>query len=145
MVNKFIMKKLLIILFSLGIGFGASAQHGGHIAGGGVHYSRPRIIIGGGAYLPLSPYMGYGFGYNPLFGYGYPYNQGYRSSRPTKLDLQIEDIKNDYKDRIWSAKHDDTLSRKERKAKVHELKHERDDAITDAKRNYYKTKSDYKS
>lgn len=94
------MKKLLIILFSLGVGFGASAQYHGRIAGGGVHYSRPRIIIGGGAYLPVTPYLGYGFGYNPLYG-GYPYSPGYRyNGRPTKLDLQVEDIRNDYKDRI---------------------------------------------
>lgn len=138
------MKKILIILFSLGVGFGASAQYHGRIAGGGAHYVRPQVIIGGGGYLPLSPYLGYGFGYNPLF--GSPYSQGYRyNNRPSKLDLQVEDIKNDYKDRIWSAKHDDSLSRKERRNKVHELKHERDNAVTDAKRNYYKTRSDYRS
>ncbi len=138
------MKKLLVILFALGFGFGASAQYhgGGHIAVA-PRVIRPRVIIGG--YAPITPYLGYGFGsgYNPYF--GYPYGPSYRSSRPTKLDLQIEDIKNDYKDRIWSAKHDDSLSRKDRKAKVHELKHERDDAIIDAKRNYYKTSLNYRS
>ena len=126
------MKKLLIILFSVGLALGATAQ--GH-GGGGYHYVRPRVVIGIGAYAPFYP-----FGYSPFYPYPYyGYGYGY-SHRPTKLDLQIEDIKNDYKDRIWSVKHDDNLPRKERKQKVHELKHERDDAITQAKKDYYKTR-----
>lgn len=67
----------------------------------------------------------------------------YHPERSIKLELQIEDINNDYQDRIWSAKHTKDLSRGERRVKVHELKHDRDSAIIDAKRNYYKT--DYKS
>jgi len=63
----------------------------------------------------------------------------YHSVRSIKLDLQIEDINNDYQDRIWSAKHAKDLSRSDRRTKVHELKHERDSAIIDAKRNDYKT------
>jgi hypothetical protein len=35
------------------------------------------------------------------------------------------------------AKHDKTIHRKERKKKVHELEHERDQAIIDAKKAYY--------
>ena len=139
------MKKLVVILFAFGLASGASAQFhgGGHIAVA-PRIVAPRVIIGGG-YAPFSPYLGYGygFGYNPYF--GSPYGSSYRSSRPTKLDLQVEDIKNDYKERIWSAKHDSSLARKDRKAKVHELKHERDAAVIDAKRNYYKTRSDYRS
>ena len=41
------------------------------------------------------------------------------------IRFEIEDIRNDYKDRIWSARHDESLSRKERRQKVHELKAER--------------------
>lgn len=135
------MKKLLIILFALGLGFGASAQYHGGIGRGSI--ARPRIIIGG--YLPISPYLGFGYGsglgYSPYYGYPPAYGFGYGNrSRPTKLDRQIDDIKNDYSDRISSAKHDDALPRKERKAKVKELKHERDGAIDNLKRNYYKTK-----
>ena len=134
------MKKImLVMLLFLGLGFGASAQVHGR-GGGGKVYVRPRVtIIGGGygysPYLPYGPYLGYGFGFNPY----YTYPGMYHSYRPSKLSLQIEDIKNDYKDRIWSAKHDKDLSRRERRAKVQELKHERDGAIIDAKRNYYKT------
>jgi hypothetical protein len=58
--------------------------------------------------------------------------------------MKIEDIKTDYKDRIWSARHDETLNSKERKAEVHRLKNERDQAIQDLKLNYYKKPSDYK-
>ncbi|MBE7174221.1 MAG: hypothetical protein INR73_26840 [Williamsia sp.] len=141
------MKKLLIVLFSLSVGLGASAQFKGHIAGGGARIVRPQVIIGGYVpYVPFNPYMGYGYGFgyglNPYYGFP-PYSN--RASRPSKLDLQVEDIRHDYKDRIWSVKHDKSLSRQERKDKVKELKHEREDAISDAKRNYYKTKPDYRS
>lgn len=127
------------MLFSVGIVFSASAQ----IHGGGrrpVRVVVPRVTVIGG-YAPYLGYgYGYGLGYSPYFGYNPFYNPGmYRSGRATKLDLQVEDIKNDYKDRIWSARHDKELSRSDRRAKVHELKHERDSAVIDAKRNYYKT------
>lgn len=123
------MKRLLIILFSIGLAVSASAQH--RIGGG--RFVRPRVTIIGG-YAPIYPYYGLGYGFGSPF-YNYP---PYYASRPSKLDLQIEDIKNDYKDRIWSVKHDDSLSKADKKAKVSELKHERDMAVDDAKRNYYK-------
>jgi hypothetical protein len=122
------MKKVLIGMISLALTGTASAQH---FHGGSV-YSRPHVIISTGFY----PYYGFGFGFNPLFPY-YPYARPY-NNRPSKLDLQIMDIKNDYKDRIWSVKHDASLTRKERKGKVHELKVERDNEINDLKKNYYK-------
>lgn len=52
--------------------------------------------------------------------------------------MQIQDIKNDYPYKIWSVKHDKSLSRKERKKKVHELKVERDNEISDLERSNYK-------
>ncbi|HWJ29485.1 MAG TPA: hypothetical protein VNS32_23300 [Flavisolibacter sp.] len=127
------MKKLLIILFSLGLAFGASAQKRGYHGGGHRVIIVPRASIGIGAY---APYYGYGF-YSPWF-YGYPYNYGYYSPRPTKLDMQIEDIKADYKDKKWSVKHDESLTKQERKQKIHDLKTDRDQQILDAKKNYYK-------
>ena len=126
------MKRLLIVLLSLGLVAGASAQ----VHGGGYHYVRPRVAVVYGAYAPFYPY--YGFGYSP-FGYPY-YGAPYGYNRPSKLTLQIEDIKNDYKDKIWSVKHDKSLSRQDRKQKVRELKHERDQMIDDKKMNYYKEK-----
>ncbi len=129
------MKKLLIVLFAIGLTLGASAQRGHAYYHGGV-YARPRVVVGVGAYYaPFYPYYGFGFGYGPFYPYPYGPVYGYR---PTKLDLQIEDIKNDYADKIWSVKEDKTLTRKERREKVHELKVQRDQEIADAKRNYYK-------
>jgi hypothetical protein len=120
------MKKLIVIMVALVLTLGASAQK----RGGGV-YVRPRtyVVVGGGFGYPYySPF------YNPWYYPGY-YGQGYR--RPTKLDMQIADIKSDYSDRIWSAKHDTSLSHRERRHEVHRLKIERDKAILDAKRNYH--------
>jgi hypothetical protein len=139
------MKKIFIILLSLGLVIGASAQRhgGGSYHGGGGYYrgGGSRVVISGGAYLPLyygmgSPY--YGFGY----GFGYPppyYNNGY-GYRPSKLDLQIEDLKHEYQQKIDAARDDDSISGKERRAAVRDLKRERDDAITQAKRDFYKRK-----
>lgn len=128
------MKKLMVIILGLGLAMGASAQRFGHGYGsrGHVYIAPPRVSVGIG-YSPFySPY------YSP-FGYPYAYGGVYdRPYRPSKLDIQIEDIKNDYSDKIWSAKHDESLSRKERRQVVHDLKVERDQAINDAKRNYYK-------
>jgi hypothetical protein len=126
------MKKLMVIVVALGLAFGASALRGHGFGGGRGYISAPRVGIGFG-YSPFySP-----FGYYP-YGYPYGYNNGYRNSRPSKLQVQIEDIKNEYNDKIWSAKHDTSLTRKERRREVHQLKTERDQAINDAKRNYYK-------
>jgi hypothetical protein len=122
------MKKLLVVMVVSFLLVGSvSAQH---IRGRG-HYYAPRVIVSGGFY----PY--YGLGLGGFYPYGL-YPRSYAYSRPSKMTMQIEDIKNDYKDKIWSAKHDKSLPRKERKAKVHELKVERDNEINDLKRNYYK-------
>ena len=126
------MKKLLIILLATGLVLGASAQK--FHRGGRPYYGRSRVIISSGIYSPY-PYYGSYFGY-PF----YPYNDYYYMGRPTKLELKIEDIKNDYQDRIWSARHDQSLPRKERRKNIHRLKHERDQAIIQAKRDYYKMK-----
>ena len=103
----------------------ASAQH--RYTGG--HYYRPgtRVVVSYGAYYPYDPF------YSPYWSYR-PYYY-----RPSRLALQIEDIQSDYKDRIWSAKHDDRLSKRERKIKVHQLKSQREQAIRDAERNYYRS------
>jgi hypothetical protein len=92
----------------------------------------PRTTFIAGTYFP--------FYYSPLYYGTYPYYgyPPYWYHRPTKLDLQIEDIKNDYEEKIWSARHDKTLSGKERRKEVRELKHERDHEIIEAERNYYK-------
>ena len=130
------MKKLLVIVIVMFLAGAASAQRA-HV--GVVHYYRPPVVVGVGAYAPFYPYFGIGIG--PFFPYSYPYYPYpyYGYSRPSKLTLQIEDIKNDYQDKIHSAKSDKSLSKTERKEKVHQLKSERDQAINDLKKNYYKS------
>ena len=115
------MKKLLIIMLSLSMVLAASAQHS--------FYHSHVVVVGGGYYGPYYPY-GIGFGY-PYPYYGYPL-------RPTKLDIRIEDIKNDYKERIWAVRHDKSLPGKERRREVRQLKHDRDQAILDVRKNYYR-------
>ena len=106
------MKKLLIVMISLALAGSVSAQR----IGGHGFYGAPRVVVTGGYY----PYYGLGFGFGPF--YPYPYGYGYGYNRPSKMSMQIQDIKNDYKDKIWSAKHDTSLTRKERRMKVTYMK-----------------------
>ena len=125
------MKKLFVIVLSMVIVATASAQMkgGGHYYKGGGRYYHPhtRIIVGLGAGY-YSPY------YYPF--YYPPYDYGYR--RPSRLELKIEDIRADYQDRIYSVRHDKSMSKSERKATIRQLKSDRELAIHDAQRNYYK-------
>lgn len=143
------MKKLLTALFAIGLTLGASAQPkigdvargsiGGGIRGGGIK-TRPQVTVIV-PYTYASPYygLGYGYRYSPYSAF---YDPFYRSprfrERPSQLDLQIDDIKNEYSHRISSVKHDKSLTKDERKQKVRDLKHEREDAIIEAKKKYYK-------
>ncbi|HLY68140.1 MAG TPA: hypothetical protein VKR53_00340 [Puia sp.] len=125
------MKKLLVIsVLSLAMVFSASAQHLIR-GGGGGFYGGPRVFVGGGwgIYAPLyyNPYWAY-----PPYGY-------YGYYRPmSKLDMQISDIKYDYSEKMALTRQDKSLTHKQRRQKIRELKHERDNAINDAKQNYYK-------
>ena len=122
------MKKISVVLFSVILALSASAQKvivrspfvGPHIG----YYSRPYF----------NPYYsGLGFGFNyPLYGRpAYYYH-------PTKMERQIQDIENDYSDRINSVRADDSLTGHERRVKVRALRHERDQAVDDLRKNYYK-------
>ncbi|WP_018615630.1 hypothetical protein [Segetibacter koreensis] len=146
------MKKILIALLSIGLTLGASAQPkigggfrgGGSIGGGGVHYVRPRVTVIA-PYTYVSPYygLGYRFGYSPFYDPFYRYPR--YDERPSQLDLQIEDIKNDFSYQISTVKHDKSLAKDERKQKVRDLKHQREDAIIEAKKNYYAQKNNDKT
>jgi hypothetical protein len=124
------MKTLLIILLAVGVSFSASAQKG--FRGG---RGRPHVVVSVRPYAPFYPYSGFGYGYGyPYYPYGgYGYN-----ARPSKLQMEIQDVRNDYRDKIWSARHDNSISRSERRKTIHELKAERDRTISDLQRNYYK-------
>jgi len=124
------MKKLFVIVLSIMIMTAASAQYkgGGHYSGGARYYHPPtRVFVGvGGGYY--SPYY---YPFYPTYGNGY--------WRPSRLELKIEDIQADYKDRIYSVRHDKSISKSERKAIIRQLKSDRELAIHDAERNYYKS------
>ncbi|HEY2721392.1 MAG TPA: hypothetical protein VGI82_06695 [Chitinophagaceae bacterium] len=125
------MKKLFVILLSMIIVLSASAQR----KFGGGHYYRPRtrVVVGVGAgYYPY----GYSYGYGP---WGYPYYGYPLYGRPSRLEMRIQDIRADYRDRIWSARHDKSIARSQRKKEIHQLKSERDAAIRDAERNYHRS------
>jgi len=127
------MRTLFVIVLSMMIAATASAQYkgGGHYYGSGAryHYPHTRVIVGvGGGYY--SPY------YYPFYPYS-PYAYGYW--RPSRLELKVEDIQADYKDRIYSVRHDKSISKSERKAMIRQLKSDRELAMHDAERNYYKS------
>ncbi|RFM25703.1 hypothetical protein DXN05_23625 [Deminuibacter soli] len=127
---------MMIVLLSLALVTGASAQRGGHFSGGyhGGGFVGPRttVVVGAGYYSPFYSPWGFYYGY-PL----YPYGEAYH--RPTRLDIQVSDIKNDYADKISSVKLDNTLSGKERRQKVRQLRRERDETILQARKDYYKS------
>lgn len=129
------MKKILVVLFSLGLALGASAQHG-HFYGGGrtvVVVPRPYVGIGFGLGYP----WGYPYGwYGPWYAPYPPYYYGY-GAMPSQLELQVQDIRKDYDQQIKDVKHDKTLTRQERRQKVDQLKKEREDAIVQARHDYF--------
>jgi hypothetical protein len=125
------MKKLFVVLLSLGLALGASAQHFVH--GGGYFYGGPRIGVGFGFNSPFYPFGYYPYGYNP---YG-PYGNGY-GPRPSRLTMQIEDIKNEYKGKIWTVKEDKSLTHKQKRQQIRQLKLQRDETIDQARRTYYR-------
>src|SRR4030095_566011 len=82
--------------------------------------------------------VGIGSPYYSPFYRPYPYYGTPIYSRPTRLENEISDIKDDYNDMISSAQHDKFLSKSERKNEVRRLKSERDRAIRDAEYNYHR-------
>jgi hypothetical protein len=128
------MKTILMLGLAFVITASASAQKNSPY-----RYSRPRthtsVSIGiGGGYSPYySPlYRPYPYYSTPI----YPRTPVY--SRPTGLDMEIADIKADYDDRIWSARHDNSLSKSERKSEIRRLKSERDRAVRNAEYSYHR-------
>ena len=123
------MKTILMFCLAIVITSAASAQkYDRH------RYSRPRVRTSISVDIGSPYYSPY---YSPFYR-PYPYYSTPIYSRPTRLDNEIADIKADYNDRIWSARHDNSLSKSERKAEIRRLKSERDRAIRDAEYNYHR-------
>lgn len=128
------MKRIFLLVFLLSaIGTSAFANvPGGHFRGGGYGHSTIIINHGYGGYGYYSPF------YSPFgFYYGYPYYAA--PVMPTKLDMQIADIRNDYADKIKSVKLDNSLSRQEKREQIKQFKRDRNIDIMNAQRNYYKS------
>jgi hypothetical protein len=135
------MKNILMMILGVGLALGSAAAqpklaNGGKLVGGG---TPAKVIV----VRPAYSYHPYGFGYyNPFYSPFYGYNSFYYSPygfqhMPSKLDLEIEQITNDYHHEIAEVRHDDTLSKAERKQKIRDLRHERQSNIIDAKKTYY--------
>ena len=139
-------KRLFILLFSLGLAYGASAQRGGHAyVGGGFHggYYAPHYY-----YAPAYVGVGYGLGWGFGLGWGYPgwYGPWYapyppyyygRGPMPPALNEQIDGIKSDYKAQIKDVKHDKALTHSDKEKKINQLEQQRDAAITQARHDFY--------
>ena len=123
------MKTIVMFGLALVIASAASAQkYNRH------RYPQPRVrsSISIGIGSPYhSPF------YSP-YSRPYPYYSAPIYSRPTRLDNEIANIRAEYNDRIWSARHDKSLSKSERKREIRLLKSERDRAIRDAQYNYHR-------
>ncbi|TDH27304.1 hypothetical protein EXU57_06860 [Segetibacter sp. 3557_3] len=141
------MKQIMVVMLALGIGFAANAQPK---VNGNIGQLRPRVYVAPPVY-PVYPRlgMGYGFGYGYAPGFRYspfyspfndPFYRGYRyQSVPQELQLEIDDINNDFDYRIAEARRDKSVSGKERRQHVRDLKNQRENALIDAKRAYYKS------
>ena len=134
------MKKLSVILFCLGLGYGAAAQHGHAVVVGAYHgpvyVYRPPVFVGAYSpfYIPFG-YYGSPFGFIPFGGY-YPYAGAYYS--PSKLQKKEAEIRSDYADRMYSVKQDASLTGKEKRQAVRSLKKQRNQEINDLVANYHK-------
>jgi hypothetical protein len=128
------MKKLMVIVISFFLAYSASAQ-AGHGYHGIVYVGQPRVIVGAG----FNPGFYYPYGFYGAFGPYYPY--GVSHSQPTKLQRKEEDIKADYADRIYSVRHDNSLTGKQKRETVRSLKKQRNQEIDDLVANYHKQPS----
>jgi hypothetical protein len=124
------MKKLLIAVMALMLSVGATAQfhHGGYYGHGYGYGYAPRVGLSVGLGYPYYPYY-YPYGY-PYYGYPYYYHS-------SKLDLKIDEINNKYDYKKSLVKHDKALSHKQKRAEKKELQYEREQAINQAKQDYY--------
>jgi hypothetical protein len=140
------MKKLIGFLLAAGLTTGAFAQS--KVIRGTINprpgYNKTTTVV----VVPrpyYNPYYGYGYrsygmspyGYYPRYGYGFGFAPEAEYRQPTKLDLEIEQIRSDYGHDISETRHDKSMAKPDRKQKIRELKHERDNAIIAAKQAYY--------
>ena len=135
------MKRILfLMMLSLGLAYGASAQRG-HFGGGGFYHGGGTVVIAPRAYVGVGFGYGYPWGYpygwyGPWYGAYPPYYYGY-GAMPSQLELQVQDIRHDYDAQIKDVKKDKSLTRQERRAKVDQLKLDKENAIVQARHDYF--------
>ncbi len=122
-------------MLAITVTLGASAQRISHGFRGGYYAPVTRVYISPFSYGIGFGYPYLGYPYAAFSPYGYPHNR-YRQT-PYKLSLQIEEIKNDYKNQIKAARKDKTISHSQRRQEIRTLKADRDKAIIDAKMNFW--------
>ena len=76
----------------------------------------------------------------PYYGTSSYYSTPPVYSRPSELDMEISDLRADYNDRIWTVRHDKSISKSQRKAEIRRLKSERDRAIRNAEYSYQRSR-----
>lgn len=127
------MKKLIVVLICVGLGFTVSAQKVRTVTVyHNVYAFQPAFGFGVGYYAPFySPFGYYGLPYGAYYPYGSMY------SRPSKMQREEEDIRSDYADRIYSVRQDDSLTNKQKRQEVRALKKQRDLEIHDLIVSYH--------
>jgi hypothetical protein len=136
------MKRIFVLLLSLGVVVGASAQRGHYIRpGAGFYHGGGSVVVVPRTYVGLGFGFGYPWGYpygwyGPWYGAYPPYYYGY-GAMPSQLELQVREIREDYDQQIKDVKHDKSLTKQERRAKVDQLKQEKEDAIVQARHDYF--------
>jgi hypothetical protein len=127
------MKTLLILLASTMLSIGVSAQRKGVY----YHAYAPRVVVVPSFNYGLAfgyPYFGYPFYYSPYGWYGPNYYYGNRSY---SLSMEIQSIRENYRNKIKNVKHEKSLSHAKKRSEIRSLKAERDHQISVAQKNYY--------
>jgi len=137
------MKNILMMILGVGLALGASATQPKLASGSSISGRPAKVIVVRPYILHSYGYYPYRFGYNPFYA-PYAYNPYYSpfayQHQPSKLDLEVEQITNDYHHEIAEVRHDNTLSKAERRQKIRDLRHERKNSIIEAKKGYYDSK-----
>jgi hypothetical protein len=134
----YFMKSLIVVLVCAGLTGAANAQSTNKVNVGGVYHGgiyafQPRIAVGVGYYSPLyGPFGYYGYPYGPFYPYASSYN------RSSQLQRKEDQIRSDYADRIYSVRQDNSLTGKQKRAEVRDLKKQRKLEIHDLVANYHK-------
>ncbi|HEX8334355.1 MAG TPA: hypothetical protein VF622_17160 [Segetibacter sp.] len=137
------MKNVWLVLMLISLGLGAAAQP--KINKDAVKNLQPRTtVVRVLPVYPVSPYYGFNYGYGFRSPFYRPfYNSGFYQPRvieytPTELQLQIDDVENEFDYKISSIRRDKSIPGKERRQKIRDLRHQREDAIIEAKKSYFK-------